>query len=258
MQRTRVIPVLLLQDGGLVKSVRFSNHKYVGDPINAVKIFNDKEVDEIAIIDISASAKGQFPDVKVVHEMASEAFMPLAYGGGIRSIEQIRAVLYHGAEKVILQSAFWETPQLIADAARKFGSQSIVVCLDYKVDWLGKRKVYYQNGKKKRGSKLIDAVQQVESLGAGEIILQSIERDGTFNGYDLQTIREVSDSVSIPVIALGGASGLKNMKEAVDHGASAVAAGSYFVFQMPHRAVLISYPTEEDLIREGLINIKSV
>lgn len=253
MQRTRVIPVLLIQDGGLVKSIKFNNHKYVGDPINAVKIFNDKEVDEIAIIDISASVRGRSPDLKVIQEIASEAFMPLAYGGGIKTLEHIRSVLYHGAEKVILQSGFWDNPQLITDASKKFGAQSIVVCVDYKSDWLGKKKTYFLNAKKKTGDRLIDIVKRIENLGAGEIILQSIERDGTFNGYDLETIKEVSQAINIPVITLGGASSLQNMKEAVDHGAAAVAAGSYFVFQMPHRAVLISYPEQFELSKFGLI-----
>lgn len=248
MRRIRVIPVLLIQNGGLVKSVKFKNHKYVGDPINAVKIFNEKEVDEIAIINISASKEKRAPDLDQIIEIASEAFMPLAYGGGITTIEQIKSILFSGAEKVVINTSALDHPELITQAAAQFGSQSIVVSIDAKKDWLGRYRVYRNNGSKNTGLKPVDFARKVEAAGAGEIMLTSIDQDGTFAGYDIDLARQVANAVDIPLIACGGAAEVQDFNTVVKEGrASAVAAGSMFVFQQPHRAVLITYPSQTEL-----------
>lgn len=237
----------MIQKGGLVKSVRFKDHKYVGDPINAVKIFNEKEVDEIVILDISATAENRPPNITQIKEIAGEAFMPLAYGGGITKLEEIRELISAGVEKVVLNTTAFVNPQLVSEGARYIGSQSMVVSIDVKKNVWGKHKVFVQNGSKNTGVDPIVFARQMEEAGAGELILNSIERDGTFGGYDTELIESVSKSVNIPVVAIGGASTVDDFARAVQHGASAVAAGSMFVFQRPHRAVLISYPSQPDL-----------
>jgi cyclase len=247
MKRVRVIPVLLLQKGGLVKSVKFKDHKYVGDPINAVKIFNEKEVDEIVVLDISATAEKRPPNIGQVKDIASEAFMPLAFGGGITMLEQIKELITSGVEKVVLNTSAYKNPALITEGAKWVGSQSIVVSIDVKKNLWGKYKVYVQNGTKAVETDLISYAKQAESAGAGEIFLNSIDRDGTFEGYDEELIHLVSEAVQIPVVAIGGAGQIHDFTKAVNKGASAVAAGSFFVFQRPHRAVLISYPSQQDL-----------
>ncbi|MBS1680677.1 MAG: imidazole glycerol phosphate synthase subunit HisF [Bacteroidetes bacterium] len=245
MKRIRVIPSLLIQNGGLVKSIKFKDHKYVGDPINAVKIFNEKGVDEIVMLDRTASASG--PNFEAIEDFASEAFMPLGYGGGVSSVEQIKKLISIGVEKVILNTNAYKNPKLISEGASYVGSQSIVVSVDVKKDWLGRYKVFIENGAKNTGFDPIDYVSKIEEAGAGEILLNSIDRDGTFAGYDLNLVDMICSSVSIPVVVAGGAGSVADFKEAVRHGASAVAAGSLFVFQRPHRAVLISYPSETEL-----------
>ncbi|MBN8855492.1 MAG: imidazole glycerol phosphate synthase subunit HisF [Sphingobacteriales bacterium 50-39] len=247
MKRVRVIPALLIQKGGLVKSIRFKDHKYVGDPINAVKIFNEKEVDEIVILDISATAENRPPNITQIKEIAGEAFMPLAYGGGITKLEEIKELISAGVEKVVLNTTAFINPQLVSEGARYIGSQSMVVSIDVKKNIWGKYKVFVQNGSKSTGIDPVTFARQMEEAGAGELILNSIERDGTFEGYDTEMIQSVSKSVNIPVVAIGGASTVDDFARAVQHGASAVAAGSMFVFQRPHRAVLISYPSQPDL-----------
>ncbi|HYJ38971.1 MAG TPA: AglZ/HisF2 family acetamidino modification protein [Chitinophagaceae bacterium] len=247
MKRVRVIPVLLLQKGGLVKSVKFKDYKYVGDPINAVKIFNEKEVDEIVVLDISATAEKRPPNINQVKDIASEAFMPLAYGGGITTLEEIKELITSGVEKVVLNTAAYKNPSLITEGAKWVGSQSMVVSIDVKKNLWGKYKVYIQSGSKAIDMDLTDYARQAESAGAGEIFLNSIDRDGTFEGYDEDLIRMISSAVNIPVVAIGGAGHIQDFTKAVHKGASAVAAGSFFVFQRPHRAVLISYPSQKDL-----------
>jgi cyclase len=249
MRRIRVIPVLLIKNGGLVKSIKFKNHKYVGDPINAVKIFNEKEVDEIVILDISATKEKRKPNISQISDIAGEAFMPLSYGGGITTIEEVKEILYQGAEKVILNTSALNNLGLITQIAEQFGSQSAVVSIDVKKDWRGKYKVYRNCGKKKTALSPIDFAKQVEAAGAGEIILTSIDRDGTYLGYDIELIKQVADAVNIPVVGCGGAAEISDFIEAINKGcASAVAAGSMFVFQRPHQAVLISYPQQQELI----------
>lgn len=247
MRRVRVIPTLLIQNGGLVKGTNFKNHKYVGDPINAVRIFNEKEVDELAIIDISATKKNKAPNIAQIAEIASEAFMPLSYGGGITKIEQVDEIFYNGIEKVILNYSAFNNPVLVNQIANKYGSQSVIVSIDIKKDWFGKTYVYTYCGEKNTKKSPLKYVKECESLGAGEILLTSIDREGTYKGYDLDLINEICDKISIPLIANGGAGSVANMNEAVKNGASAVAAGNMFVYQRPHNAVLISYLNQKEI-----------
>jgi len=243
----------LLHKGGLVKSVRFKEYKYVGDPINAVKIFNEKEVDELAIIDIDTSRDKRPPDIEKITGIVSEAFMPIAYGGGITRIDEIKEILFNGVEKVIINKAAVDQPALITEAARQFGSQSIVASIDVKKTLFKGKKVFVDNGRNNTGIDPVAFAKKMEDSGAGEILLNAIDRDGTYLGYDLELIEEVAHAVNIPVIAIGGASSVDDFRQAVSSGASAVAAGSMFVFQRPHNAVLISYPSQKEL-KEKLYN----
>ena len=256
MKRVRVIPVLLIQKEGLVKSVRFKNHKYVGDPINAIRIFNEKEVDEIIILDIGATAEKRPPNVQKVKSLAGEAFMPFGYGGGITTIEEIKDLLSSGVEKLIFNNIAFNNPQFVREAAAYVGSQSIVISIDVKKNIWGKYKVFVERGTKNTGMDPVDYARKMEAAGAGELFLASIDRDGTFEGYDMELIKIVCASVNIPVVAAGGAASLDDFSSAVKHGASAVAAGSMFVFQLPHRAALISYPSQEEL-KERVYSILS-
>ena len=251
MLRHRIIPVLLLKNGGLVKTTRFKNPVYIGDPINAVRIFNDKEVDELVLLDITATKEKREPNYKKIEEIVSEAFMPIGYGGGINKIEQIEKLFKLGIEKVVLNTAAQLNSNLIKEAAQIFGNQSIVVAIDVKKDIFGKRHLYTHSGEIKQKSDLFSFVKLAEETGAGEIFINSIDRDGTMKGYDIELIRQISEKVDIPVIASGGAGKLEDFSIAIKNGASAVAAGAMFVFQGVHRAVLISYPKYEDL--ENLI-----
>lgn len=249
MRRIRVIPVLLLKNGGLVKSIQFKRYNYVGDALNAVRIFNNKEVDELIVLDIDATREGRGPDLKLISDIASEAFIPLAYGGGITTIEQIQELFYIGVEKIILNHSAYSNISLVTEASNLVGSQSVVVSVDVNKSLWGGYKVVLLNGKVNARVDLFEYVKKLEKAGAGEIFLNSINNDGTFNGYDLDLVKKVSNIVSIPVIACGGARSLEDFRNAVKAGASAVAAGSFFVFQRPHRAVLISYPTQADLVQ---------
>ncbi|MEE1884714.1 AglZ/HisF2 family acetamidino modification protein [Pedobacter flavus] len=248
MENVRVIPVLLLKGMGLYKSIKFKDHKYVGDPINAIKIFNEKEVDELVFLDITATVEGREPNYDMLTDIASECFMPLCYGGGIKSLSQIEKILYCGVEKVSLNSQAFENPKLIAEASEKFGSSTIVVSMDVKKGFLSGQNVYTMAGTKNTKKSPVDYAKQIEDLGAGEILLNSIDQDGVMNGYDLDLVHAISSNVSIPVIACGGAGAVQHFKDAVNKGASAVAAGSFFVFQGKHRAVLITYPSKKELI----------
>ncbi|MDD5593722.1 MAG: AglZ/HisF2 family acetamidino modification protein [Candidatus Margulisbacteria bacterium] len=248
MLKNRVIPCLLIKNKGLVKTVRFTEPKYVGDPINAVNIFNEKEVDEIILLDIAATLEGREPDYDLISNIAGECFIPLGYGGGVRSQECIRKLFNLGIEKVVINSYAVENPEFIRIATASFGSQSIVVSIDVKRNVWGKYEVCVNGGRKRTKHDPVIFAQEMEALGAGEIFLNSIDRDGTAQGYDLKLIKLVSEAVNIPVIACGGAGKLEDFKTAIEAGkASAVAAGSLFVFQGKHRAVLISYPSAEAL-----------
>ncbi|MBF0625878.1 MAG: imidazole glycerol phosphate synthase subunit HisF [Magnetococcales bacterium] len=254
MRRIRVIPVLTMRGGGLVKTVRFGfdQARYIGDPLNTMRLFNDKEVDELALLDIGATRRGEPPDLSRIAEMAGECFMPLAYGGGITRLDQIKAIFQVGVEKVILNTALFEQPELVTRAAEIFGSQSIVASIDVKRGLLGKATVRTRCGRRRTGLTPLAAARQAVERGAGEIILNSIDRDGTFQGYDLDLIRAVAAEVPVPVVALGGASGVEDFLPAVrEAAASAVAAGSLFIYQGRHRAVLVNYP-RQDLLRAQL------
>lgn len=251
---TRVIPCLLLQDQGLVKTVRFRSPRYLGDPINIVKIFNDKETDELVFLDITATPEKKKPPFNLLAKVASECFMPLGYGGGVRSLEDMRALFSLGIEKVILNTYAVENPAFIRRAAEGFGSQSVVVSIDVKRNWSGQYRVYAFGGRRATHLDPVAHAVKMEGLGAGELLLTSIDRDGTMQGYDLELIRRVSAVVSIPVVACGGAGKVQHLVEAVRiGGASAAAAGSMFVFQGPHRAVLISYPRPAE-VRQAFDN----
>jgi imidazole glycerol-phosphate synthase subunit HisF len=246
--RPRIIPCLLLRGKGLVKGVRFKDHTYVGDPINAVQIFNTKEADEILFLDITASAENRIPDTALVERIAAHCLTPFAVGGGIRSVADVRTLLRAGAEKVCLNTHALERPELIREIAEHFGSQSVVVSVDYRRNWLGKKDVYTRAGSRKAGMSVVEAAQIAQEYGAGEVLLNSIDRDGTQEGYDIETLKEVTESVTLPVIACGGAGSTAHLREAVKvGGASAAAAGSLFVFHGRRRAVLISFPTPEEI-----------
>lgn len=247
MRRIRVIPVLLIKNGGLVKSVRFKNHQYIGDPINAVKIFNDKEVDEIVILDISATIEKRPPNQQMIKDLTGEAFMPLAYGGGITRLDEVKTLIQMGVEKIIFNSSARNNPALIEEAAKWAGSQSIVVSMDIQKSFWGKYRLCNYNGLRAIDKDPLLFAKQMESAGAGEILLQQVDRDGTFEGFDFSIIELISRYINIPLVAAGGAGSIDDFKKAVQAGAAAVAAGSMFVLQRPHRAVLISYPSQETL-----------
>lgn len=250
MVRVRVIPCLLLREGGLVKTVKFANPTYVGDPINAVKIFNEKEVDELMFLDISATVVGRGPDLAVVKDIAAEAFMPFAYGGGVRSVDEVKQLVRMGAEKVVLSAAAVDRIGLVREAADAVGSQSVVVAIDVKRRLLGGYEVVTHNATAKTGKDPVAWAQQLAQAGAGEIIVNSVDRDGCMNGYDIPLLRRVADVVNVPVVACGGAGKLEDFRQAVrEGGAAAVAAGSMFVFHGRHRAVLITYPGYAELGR---------
>lgn len=247
MLKHRVIPCLLLDQGRLVKTQKFKDPKYVGDPINAIRIFNEKEVDELIVIDISASKRKQPPDFELIEKFAGECFMPLCYGGGIQSLEQAKRLFALGVEKICLQTQALEQPNLISKLAECFGSQAIVVSIDIKRNWLNQQKIYLASTQKSLSEDWLRLLKQVTELGAGEILLNSVERDGTRQGFDLELITRASSHIDVPIIAIGGAGELLHLKQAIQAGASAAAAGSLFVFQGPYKAVLISYPEYSEL-----------
>ncbi|MCD6681073.1 MAG: AglZ/HisF2 family acetamidino modification protein [Burkholderiaceae bacterium] len=245
MYRPRVIPCLLLRGNGLVKTRRFRDPVYVGDPVNAVRIFSEKEADEIVVLDIDASREGREPNYELVAEIAGEAFMPVAYGGGVRTLEQMRRLIRSGVEKVVVNSAAVESTSVLSEGAAVFGSQAIVAGIDVKRTLLGGYRVVAKSGTVEAKVVLDEHLARLVAAGAGEIFLNSVDRDGMMGGYDLDLIRKVALRVTVPVVACGGAGKLEHLSEAIrDGGASAVAAGSLFVFHGKHRAVLINYPKE--------------
>jgi len=248
MFRPRVIPVLLLKDQGLVKSIKFKDHRYIGDPINAVRIFNDLGADELIFLDILASSHNRCISIDLVKSIGDEANMPFGVGGGIRTIEQIKNIINSGAEKVILNTIAAVNPEFIKNSSNTFGSSTIVVSIDVKRNFVGREYVYVLSGKQSTKYDPIDFAKLMEDMGAGEIVVNSIDRDGTMSGYDISLIKRVSEAVRIPVVASGGAGKYSDFKCAIDDGyASAVAAGSMFVFHGPRRAVLINYPDRDEL-----------
>jgi len=236
-----------LRRGGLVKTRRFKDAKYVGDPVNAIRIFNEKEVDELMVLDIVASKEGMEPDYRMIGQFAGECFMPLCYGGGIRTLDHAQRIFALGVEKVCLQSAALDRPAIVTEIAGQFGNQSVVVSVDVKRDWLGRPKLYQSRSGKTLGRDWLSFLRSAVDAGAGEVVLNAVDRDGEMGGYDIELIRQAAEAVSVPLIALGGAGTPDHLREAVTAGASAVAAGAMFVFYGPHRAVLISYPPYSEL-----------
>lgn len=254
MLRPRIIPSLLIQDNGLVKTVNFKNPKYVGDPINAVKIFNEKEVDELAIFDIDATTKGLEPNYSLIERIANQSRMPLCYGGGVKTVEQAQKIFGLGIEKIALSSAILQNPQLITEIADRVGSQSVIVVLDVKKKLLGGYEVYTHNGKKSTGINPFKFIEQAQELGAGEIVINSIDQDGVMKGYDMSLIEKAREKTSLPMTVLGGAGSLDDIEKVINkHKIIGVAAGSLFVFKGKYNAVLINYPTKiekENLLRK--------
>jgi cyclase len=248
MFRPRIIPVLLLKNLALVKSIQFKKHKYIGDPINAVRIFNDLKADELAFLDIEASLENRLISLEFVKNVGEEANMPFAVGGGIKSVEDIRAVINAGAEKAIINSAAAQNPEFIKRAADTFGSSTIVVCIDVKKKLFRGERTWILSGSRATGYTPLEFAQMMEEYGAGEVIIQSIERDGMMEGYDIELIRLISTAISIPVVALGGAGKKEDLTRAYREGyANGLAAGSLFVYQGTKRGVLINYPHKDEV-----------
>ena len=250
MAITRVIPVLLLRNAGLVKTTKFKDAKYVGDPLNAVKIFNEKEVDELMFLDITATPENKRPSLNFLKEIAGECFMPLSYGGGIKTVDEIKNILKVGIEKVCLNTVAVENPDMVKTAVTRYGSSTICVSIDAKKNFWGNYEIYTNGGKKSTKKDPVKFAMEMDKIGVGELIINSIDRDGTMEGYDIELLKKITDVVNMPVIACGGAGNINHFGEAVHQGrASAVAAGTMFVFHGKHRAVLISYPSQQELSR---------
>ena len=255
MRRIRVIPVLTLLNEKLVKTIRFKNPTYIGDPINAVKIFNEKEVDEIVILDITATKEKRGPNYSKIEEIASEAFMPFAYGGGITTLNQIEKLFKLGIEKVLLNSVLETNMDLVTQAAKIFGSQSIIASIDVKKNLFGKQNAYKISGSTKIDIPINEYIKLLENAGVGELFINSIDRDGTYTGYDLALINQVSTKTNLPIVACGGASSINDFLPAIQAGVSAVAAGSMFVYTGATRGILINYPKQEDIKAKVYLNL---
>ena len=250
--RPRIIPTLLIDDRDLIKTIQFGERTYLGDPVNAVKIFNRKRIDELSLLDIGATKNLREPDFEILKDIASEAFMPLSYGGGIRTVDQIHSLLAIGYEKVVINSELVRNPSLIRKAADLFGSQSIVSSIDAKLV-NGEYRCFIADGTEAVRTDPVDLAKKAEQLGAGEIIINSIDRDGMMNGYDLKLVRSIVDAVRIPVIAIGGAGCIDDLKAVLHDGrAHAAAGGSMFVYYGRLKAVLITAPTEDELMIAGI------
>ncbi|MBI4954888.1 MAG: imidazole glycerol phosphate synthase subunit HisF [Myxococcales bacterium] len=247
--RPRVLVCLLLQGTRLVKTVRFDTSTYLGDPRNAARIFNDKEADELVLLDITATPQRRGPNFELLKEIVTESFMPVAYGGGVRSVDEVKRIVGVGVEKVILNTAAVADPGLIEGAAREIGSQSVAVSLDVRkvVAQRTGYEVFTHGGQRPTGRDPAALARQMEAAGAGELLLTAVDRDGTMSGYDLSLIRAVASAVRVPVVACGGAGSVTDLAAALHAGAAAAAAGSMFVFHGRHRAVLISFPDEAEL-----------
>lgn len=248
MLRPRITPCLLLHNGGLVKTVQFGNPKYVGDPINAVRIFNEKEVDELIVADIDATTQNREPDYSLIANLAAECRMPFCYSGGVKTVEQVERIISLGVEKVALSSAAIQKTNIITESAHRVGNQSIVVVLDVKKTGLLRRyELFTHNGTRSTGLNPVEFAKKAEDLGAGEILINSIERDGEMKGYDFALVEQIRNSVSLPVSVLGGAGSLADVEELIRrYGIIGAAAGSLFVFKGKFRAVLIQYPTRAE------------
>mgnify|MGYP001189682125 CR=1 FL=1 len=245
--RKRIIPVLLVKGNSLVKTINFKNENYIGDPVNTVKIFNEKEVDELMVLDIGAS-RGEYKiNFELVEEMASEAFMPVSYGGAIKTVQEIKRVIRSGIEKVVINSSNYSNLDLIKDASEFFGSQAIIGGIDVYKNFFRKYSLAYESGRKKVKKDIMTHISDLVKFGIGELLVNSIERDGTMSGFDIDLLQKISGQFNIPVIACGGAGSIAHLDEALSMGgASAVAAGSLFVYYGRHKAVLINYPTAKE------------
>lgn len=247
MLTPRIIPCLLVHNKGLVKTVKFKDAKYVGDPINAVKIFNEKEADELMVLDIDATVENKEPDYKMIEHLATECRMPLCYGGGIKTVEQATIIFNLGVEKIALSSAAIENPQLVANIAKEVGNQSVVVIIDVKKKMFGGYDIYTHNGTKKTKLDLENLINKLQSLGVGEIVINSIDNDGVMNGYDLSLIEKIKPLINVPMTVLGGAGSLNDIKTLIKKfGIIGCAVGSLFVFKGKYKAVLINYPKASD------------
>lgn len=250
MPRARIIPCLLVRNGGLVKTRRFAEEKYVGDPINAVRIFNEKEVDELVVLDIDATVQGREPDYRMIENLAAECRMPLCYGGGITDAGQARRIMSLGVEKVSLSSGALRRPDLVGEIAEQVGNQSVVVVLDIRKKLLGGYRVYSDNGTVDAKISPVDFARDIAAMGAGEIVINSIDHDGMMNGYDLTIAGQIRAVTNVPLTIMGGAGSIEHMHDAVQRlGTIGVAAGSFFVFKGPYRAVLINYPSHAERVR---------
>lgn len=248
MLQTRVIPVLLLRNNELVKTTQFKKDKYVGDPINAIKIFNDKEVDELIVLDIDASKNNTEPNYELIESFASECFMPICYGGGVKTLEQMKKIFRLGIEKISINTGNLESYDLVKEAIETFGAQSIVLSIDIKKSLFGSYYIYNHAKKRKAKQTLDQYLDDIDKLGVGELFINSVDNDGMQKGYDLQLIKKVESKVSMPLVVCGGASSLDDFKTVKDNcKVSGLAAGSFFVFHGPFNAVLISYPKYQDL-----------
>ncbi len=247
MLSPRIIPCLLVHNKGLVKSVKFKDYKYVGDPINAVKIFNEKEVDELIVLDIDATVENREPDYKMIENLATECRMPLCYGGGIKTVEQAQKIFNLGVEKIALSSFAVDNPKIVTEIAREVGAQSVVVVLDVKKRLFGGYDIYTENGKKKSKINLEKFVVELQELGVGEIVLNSIDNDGMMKGYDLNLIEKIKPFIKVPMTLLGGAGSLEDIKILIDKfKIIGCCAGSLFVFKGKYKAVLINYPKKNE------------
>lgn len=246
MLHPRIIPCLLVHDDGLVKTVKFKDPKYVGDPINAVKIFNEKEADELIVLDIDATVMGREPNFRLISQFAAECRMPLCYGGGVRTVEHAKRIIGLGVEKVALSAAVIDDPTLISRIAAEIGSQSVVIVLDVKTGLFGKQEVWTHNGRRNSGKTPLELAKEAERLGAGEVVINSIDRDGQMKGYDLALARKIRENIQLPMSVLGGAGSLHDIGALIKEcGVVGASAGSFFVFKGQYRAVLISYPAPE-------------
>jgi len=252
MSTGRIIPCLLLRNSGFVKTRRFVDPVYLGDCFNTVRLFSEKEADELVILDITATPAGRPPNFDLLKQLAGECFMPVAYGGGIKSMDEMRRLFKAGFEKVVLNTEANRNPKLVEEAAREFGSQSVIVSIDVRRKVFGRYEVFVNGGRQATGFDPLAAAKRASDSGAGEVLLTSIDRDGLMEGYDLEITRRVADAIPVPLVACGGAGKLSHFREVFHDGrASAAAAGSLFVFVGKHRAVLITYPSQSDLAREA-------
>lgn len=249
MLRIRVIPCLQLIDETIVKTVGFKKPCYIGDFVNTVRIFNELEVDELCFLSIRATQKGEQPNFEILSQIASECFMPLSYGGGIKDFETASRIIKMGFEKIVLNSIVFEKPELVAELANHFGSQSVIVSLDYKKDFFGRISMYSHGGTKKQKGNLLEFAMRMESLGAGELLLTSIDQEGTWQGYDTKMLKVISESINIPVIVNGGAGDLGHFRDAITNGASAVGVGSMVVYQSKGMGVLVNFPNRNELLK---------